>query len=596
MANPLGKLTHIGVAPEKIFGTAVAAADYLKFVSESLTLGIEELVEPAMQNRRDEPDSYEGLGSVTGDTVHDVHPVGIGYLLRSWFGQPLTSERNYFVVTDSNKYIDFNIGAAELTGTMTVGNYPAGLTHADSGSLCKEIYDAIVAAEAVGTYTVSYASTTGKFTITRSEGTFEILWASGTHGSAGTDTHCGTLTGYSDAADDTGAITYTSDTAVVSAYQHIFTPAVHIVPSTRRGTATAGAATTLTDSGKAWTVDQFIGWWVHILEGTGLGQWRAITDNDATSLTVDTWTTNPTTDSVYEILPGPDNCIMPPYTLEVHRDIPGSTAAFQYKGMVANTLALSFGVGAKILTATAGWLGKDVAEIAKTSPTMPTTEPFKWSDARIGIGTFDSGTATGGAAATIIDTGGGWTTDALIGMLILKGNAAGTKFEIRPITDNDATTITVSPSWVDTAIATDTYEIFYAPDIAETLEFTLDGGLVALPTLNYTKRISRIVGDAYRTGTSTLTVIPQDITDYQTYYKGWTTRRWLVWYKGQNISGNNYHEMAFLFPKVLMTAYPINIPGGGRISVSIAAKFKYDTTAGYLSKCWLFNNKYSYGA
>ena len=596
MADPSGKLSHIGMKLEKVFGTPDgSASDFIKFNSESLTLGIEEIIEASMQARRDEPDSYEGLGTVAGDTVHDVHPVGIGYLLRSWFGQPVTTERTYFAVVTANKFLDFNIGAGELVATLTEGVYAAGLTHADDGSLCKELYDQIVASENAGTYTVAYSRSTRKFTITRSAGTFELMWATGTHGSAGTDDHIGTLLGYSDAADDDSALTYTSDTAVESAYQHVFTPSVHIVPSTRRGTATAGGATTLTDSGQSWSVDQQKGWWVHIVEGTGAGQYRAVTDNDATSVTVDTWTTNPSTDSVYEIIPGPENCITPPYTLEVHRDLPVSTSAFQFKGMVANTLALSFGVGAKILTGTIGWLGKDVIPLAKTSPSMPSTEPFKWSDAKIGIGTFDSGTATGGAAATIIDSAGGWTVDDLIEKLILKGNAAGTKHEIRPITDNDGTTITVSPAWVDAAIATDTYEIFYCPDIAETLEFTLDGGLVAFPMLNYTKRINRIVGDAYRMGASTLTVIPQNITDFNTYFKGWTTRRWIVWFHGQVISGSNYHELAFLFPNVLMTAYPINIPGGGRITVAIAAKFKYDTTATYLTKCWLYNDKPNYG-
>jgi len=351
----------------------------------------------------------------------------------------------------------------------------------------------------------------------------------------------------------------------------------------------------LTDSGQSWSVNQWEGWWLHILEGTGAGQYRAILSNTDTILTVDTWTTNPSTDSVYEILPGPENSPTPSYTFEAHRDLPGSTAAFQFKGAVSSALAFSFGVGAKILGVTASWVCKDVVPLAKTVPTMPTTEPFKWSDAKIGIGTFDSGVSTGGSSTTIVDTAGGWTVDDLIGKLILKGNAAGTKHEVRPITDNTADTITVSPGFVDAAIATDTYEIFYCPDIAETLEFTLDGGLAPFETLNYTKRISRIISDGYRLGSSTLTVIPQNITDWDTYYRGWTTRRWLVWFRGQNIAGNNYHELAFLFPKARFTAVPINVPGGGRITVAMAVKLKYDSTAKYAVKSWLYNNKPNYG-
>jgi hypothetical protein len=66
------------------------------------------------------------------------------------------------------------------------------------------------------------------------------------------------------------------------------------------GTATAGAATTLTDTGRAWTVDLFNGGEVVIYEGTGAGQTRTVSDTSATILTVSVaWATNPSTDSKY---------------------------------------------------------------------------------------------------------------------------------------------------------------------------------------------------------------------------------------------------------------------------------------------------------
>ena len=68
-----------------------------------------------------------------------------------------------------------------------------------------------------------------------------------------------------------------------------------------RGEATAGGATTLTDTDQAWTADEWIGSWVKITEGTGAGQEREITDNTTTALTVATWDTNPSTDSLYVI-------------------------------------------------------------------------------------------------------------------------------------------------------------------------------------------------------------------------------------------------------------------------------------------------------
>jgi hypothetical protein len=68
------------------------------------------------------------------------------------------------------------------------------------------------------------------------------------------------------------------------------------------GTATAGGAKTLTDSGKTWGTNSFAGATVKIISGTGSGQTKTIASNTATVLTVDgNWKTNPSTDSVYEV-------------------------------------------------------------------------------------------------------------------------------------------------------------------------------------------------------------------------------------------------------------------------------------------------------
>lgn len=68
------------------------------------------------------------------------------------------------------------------------------------------------------------------------------------------------------------------------------------------GTATAGAATTLTIGTKAWTVNQWANHQVRITSGTGKGQVRTISSNTATVLTVSTaWTTTPDTTSVISI-------------------------------------------------------------------------------------------------------------------------------------------------------------------------------------------------------------------------------------------------------------------------------------------------------
>lgn len=70
------------------------------------------------------------------------------------------------------------------------------------------------------------------------------------------------------------------------------------------GTASAGAASTITDSSKSatWTANQFIGSVVTITGGTGAGQTRRIVSNTTTALTVaPNWTTNPASGSTYSI-------------------------------------------------------------------------------------------------------------------------------------------------------------------------------------------------------------------------------------------------------------------------------------------------------
>ena len=67
------------------------------------------------------------------------------------------------------------------------------------------------------------------------------------------------------------------------------------------GTATSATGTTLVNSAKTWTVNQWANSQVRITAGTGAGQVRSITSNTATTLTVPTWTVTPDATSVYAI-------------------------------------------------------------------------------------------------------------------------------------------------------------------------------------------------------------------------------------------------------------------------------------------------------
>ncbi|KXG42876.1 phage tail tube protein [Tepidibacillus decaturensis] len=75
-------------------------------------------------------------------------------------------------------------------------------------------------------------------------------------------------------------------------------------------------------------------------------------------------------------------CALPPYTLEVHRDL---EQAFQYTGAVVNDLTLSFGTDQKIMQGSAAVIAKTLQLIAKTAPSFEVTNPFLWHQAKISI-------------------------------------------------------------------------------------------------------------------------------------------------------------------------------------------------------------------
>ena len=82
------------------------------------------------------------------------------------------------------------------------------------------------------------------------------------------------------------------------------TPYTHIkiIGNKDSGTATSGGASTLTDTGKAWTVNGYAGRTVVIHTGTGAGQSRKVASNTATVLTVTVaWVTNPDNTSQYAV-------------------------------------------------------------------------------------------------------------------------------------------------------------------------------------------------------------------------------------------------------------------------------------------------------
>jgi len=110
------------------------------------------------------------------------------------------SGNGLFVVTDSNKYINFDEGGAELTGTVATGGY-------NGTTLATAVAAAMNAAPGKAlTYACVYSETNALFTISAGSN-FTIRWNTGTNKAVDISGLCG----FSDAADDTGALTYDGD-------------------------------------------------------------------------------------------------------------------------------------------------------------------------------------------------------------------------------------------------------------------------------------------------------------------------------------------------------------------------------------------------
>lgn len=123
----------------------------------------------------------------------------------SYYFKPIT-------ISASNTAIDFTDSSSTVEASLSEGIYKTPLDLAD------EISTKMTAAS-VDEITCVYSSTTGKYTISSDGTALSMLWNSGTNNA----TSVGSTLGFTVTADDTGALTYTSDSAI--AFTPPYTPA-----------------------------------------------------------------------------------------------------------------------------------------------------------------------------------------------------------------------------------------------------------------------------------------------------------------------------------------------------------------------------------
>lgn len=108
-----------------------------------------------------------------------------------------------FVIDSSNNKLDFDDGGGEENVTLDSGTYTAS-------ELAAEIKSKMEAATG-DTITVTFSTSTGKWTIASDGGTLSLLWNSGTNNA----NSVAESIGFDSSADDTGAVTYTGDNIAI---------------------------------------------------------------------------------------------------------------------------------------------------------------------------------------------------------------------------------------------------------------------------------------------------------------------------------------------------------------------------------------------
>jgi len=342
---PTGIRSHIMLKKEAIWGTPDGVATItLPFISESITPDIEEIMSESQRAVVDEPVSLVGESRFGGDIVMEVHPASIGHILRSALGAPAAGVAAGTAELVLENCEDVWVGNSGVVVALDSGDYkkgsrsvkitvPAGI--AAGTLLATEDFDAVDMT--ADTHIKLWIKCSGEVTTGQLEFLIDEQAAC-----AGPDKtlNIGALAAGVWTEVTMALGTMTDENAVISVglkYTADLGECVINIDDVRRLVTTA--ATTAKD--------------------------HVFTPVQADFATL---------------------CTLPPYTLEVYRD-QVNDKAWQYKGAVVNTLALSFGTGGKILKATVGVLAKEEAEIDKQSVNLETTNPFTWNQAVVKIAT-----------------------------------------------------------------------------------------------------------------------------------------------------------------------------------------------------------------
>lgn len=298
------------------------------------------------------------------------------------------------------------------------------------------------------------------------------------------------------------------------------------------GTVTAVSATTLTDSTKSWTINQWAGYQVRIKYGTGVGQVRRILHNDATSLTfVDVnrcavdYNANPApfspalsatagAQSVYAI---ESSVISIDSNWAVTPDETSKFRVFSGTVVLVSSAAATpfFTLQLYDILSDTWYIRSSTTNIASAVGTDGNIERTTEN-----ASVWSKGTATGGSTTTLIDSTQSWTTNEHTGkwVRIYSGTGEG---QIMQVTSNTATTLT----WATSGTAPDTTSLylidgFDAGTATSATSITLVDSTKSWATNEWKNFLVRIV---FGTGAGQTLPILSNTGTTLTTYKPWAT-------------------------------------------------------------------------
>lgn len=212
----------------------------------------------------------------------------------------ITSGRFYVLgagTIGAGSWKSFDLGTFGWSGNLTVTNLPGTWgTDAKAVSTAR-IANVLANGSATSGSTTTIVDTAQSWTTDEFKG-FYVQIIDGTG-----EGQCGKITGNT-ATTLTIEVPHTGGPlAIAPAASSVYQ--IRTIDALACGVATSGSSTTLVNSAKNWTVNQWTNSQVRIISGTGAGQIRTITSNTATTLTIPAGATIDST-SVYEIEPCED--------------------------------------------------------------------------------------------------------------------------------------------------------------------------------------------------------------------------------------------------------------------------------------------------